>query len=592
MNTYTAVLVSFFTALVCVPVVKRIAVRWDIIAHPKDDRWNSKHVPLLGGVAIYAATVLAFSLVGQADRHSIIIVSAGTAVFVLGIVDDLRHLSPPVKLIVEIAVSSLVIAAGLKLDITGNYAVDTVITIVWIVGLTNAFNLLDNMDGLAAGIAGITGVVVSLCLFGSTSTPTAVLLASLIGAALGFLVYNFTPASIFMGDSGSLFVGFMLSGIVLVPEIKFPGQILQIVSIPVLIFLIPIFDTSVAVLTRKLSGLDAMKGGKDHTSHRLVKIGLSERQAVLVLYGIGALSGLLAYLGRHMPVYVYIELIFLFSIVIVFLGVYLSRIKVRETGKGEKGVISIIVNVTYKRRIFEILLDLAIIFISLYGAYLLRFEGPTFRPNVVTLFRALPLVLSIQIVSFAVVGIYRGVWKYTGTHDVWTIIKGIVMGVGLSMVAILLIWRFADYSRTVFIIYGAILLILMTLSRYLYRSFDYLFRKGNGPTSRRVLIYGAGDSGMFAVSEILNNGNLGLTPVCFIDDDTMKHGRSINGYPVVAGIESIEDVIRGRDIDEVIVSTPRIPEDRIIKVRRVCKRSNTALRRFSLSFEDYDAVPK
>ncbi|MCL4557255.1 MAG: hypothetical protein M1491_01225 [Deltaproteobacteria bacterium] len=592
MIIYTAALLAFITAVIGVPVVKRIAVSRDVLSHPKDDRWNNKHVPLLGGVAIYAATVLTFAVIGQTDQHSIVIVCGGTVVFVLGLIDDLWRLSPPVKLIVEITVSSLLIVAGLKLDITGNYAVDTVITIVWIVGITNAFNLLDNMDGLAAGIAGITGIVVFLCLFGSARTPVAALLASLIGAALGFLVYNFNPASIFMGDSGSLFIGFILSGIVLVPEIKLSGQLLQIVIIPVLIFLIPIFDTSVAVLTRKLSGLDATKGGKDHTSHRLVKIGLSERQAVLVIYGISVLSGVLAYLGRLMPVYVYIELIFLFSIVIVFLGVYLSRIKVRETREGEKGVVSIIVNVTYKRRIFEIMLDLVIIFLSLYGAYILRFEGPAFRANVVTLFKALPLILSIQIVSFAIAGIYRGVWKYTDTHDVWTIMKGIVMGVSLSMLAVLLVWRFSGYSRTVFIIYGAILLILMTLSRYTYRSFDYLFRKSNGSASKRVLIYGAGDSGMFAVSEILNNGQLGLTPVCFIDDDAMKHGRSIHGYPVVGGIDGIEDIIRSRDIDEVIVSTPKVREDRIKRIRQVCERSNIALKKFSLGIEDYDTKQK
>ena len=586
MYIYITSFVAFVIAVASVPVVKRIAAHYGIISHPKNDRWHKKPIPLLGGLAIYVATVAAFTIMSGWDQHTLIILSAGTIIFVLGMIDDFKRLSPPIKLIVEIAVAAFIIVFGLQWDITGNAALDIIITVLWAVGITNAFNLLDNMDGLSAGIAGITGVIIFLCLFGNTQSPTSLLLASLIGAALGFLVYNFNPASIFMGDSGSLFIGFMLSSIVLVPEIKLPGQLLQIVILPVLIFLIPIFDTSYVVFTRKLSGVEAMKGGKDHTSHRLVKVGLSERGAVIVIYGISILSGTMAFLGRFMSVYVYIELIFLFTITLVFLGVYLSKIKVHEINSSERGAISIIVNVTYKRRIFEILLDLVIIFIAIYGAYILRFEGAAFKANIVMLFKSLPIILGIQIVSFYITGIYKGVWKYTGTHEVWTIIKGVVVGVGFSMLAILLIWRFSNYSRTVFVIYAIILFILMALSRYTYKSFDYLFKKSSGEAYKKVVIYGAGDSGEFAINEILNNELLELTPVCFIDDDTMKHGRSIHGYPVAGGIGSLEDIIKNRNIDEVIISTPKIKEDKIKMIKQICERTNVGLKRFSLKIED------
>jgi UDP-GlcNAc:undecaprenyl-phosphate GlcNAc-1-phosphate transferase len=586
MNIYIALLTSFLLSLATVPIVKRIARRYDIISYPKADRWHSKPIPLLGGSAIYVSTILSFLIFSTFDRHTLAIIIGGTVIFVLGLIDDFKHLTPPVKLIVEITVASFIIALGLKWELTGNTAIDIIITMIWTVGITNAFNLLDNMDGLSAGVASITGIIMILCLFSNTQSSTAILLISLIGATLGFLVYNFNPASIFMGDSGSLFIGFMLSSIVLVPEIKLPGQLLQIVILPVLIFLIPIFDTSYVVFTRKLAGVEAMKGGKDHTSHRLVKVGLSERGAVLVIYIISILSGILAYLGRFISIYVYIELIFLFTITLVFLGIYLSKIKLHEPGNNEKGLIPIIVNISYKRRLFEIMLDLVIIFVSIYGAYILRFEGHTFKANIVMLFQSLPLILGIQIVSFYVSGIYKGVWKYTGTHEIWTIIKGVVLGVGLSMLAILAIWRFENYSRTVFIIYAIILFILMALSRYTYKSFDYLFKKTDDKEHKRVLIYGAGDSGEFAVNEILNNEQLNLTPVCFIDDDNRKHGRSIHGYPVVGSIDKLEETIKNKKIDEVIISTPKIKEDRIKEVKRVCDRHGVGLKRFSLKIED------
>ncbi len=586
MHASLAALVSFIIAVIAVPLVKRFAVRHGIISHPKSDRWHSTPIPMLGGIAIYAATVAGFVLMTAWDEHVLVILCAGTVIFVLGMIDDFKRLSPPIKLIVEIAVAAFIIVFGLQWDVTGNGAFDIILTVVWIVGITNAFNLLDNMDGLSAGIASITGVVIFLCLFGTLQSPTSVLLASLIGAALGFLVYNFNPASIFMGDSGSLFIGFMLSSTVLVPEIKLPGQLLQIIILPVLIFLIPIFDTSYVVFMRKLSGVDAMKGGKDHTSHRLVRVGMSERGAVLVIYGISILSGILAYLGRFVSLYVYVELIFLFTITLIFLGVYLSKIKVHETGLNEKGAISIIVNVTYKRRIFEIMLDLLLIFISLYGAYILRFEGSAFKTNIVMLFKSLPIILGIQIVAFSAVGIYKGVWKYTGTQEIWTIIKGIVVGVGLSMLTILLVWRFADYSRTVFIIYAIILFLLMALSRYTYKSFDFLFKKSNGHEYKKVVIYGAGDSGEFALNEILNNDQLKLSPVYFMDDDTMKHGRSIHGYRVVGGIEKLEDAIKTRDIDQIIISTPKIKEDKVRAIKQICDQNGVELKKFSLKIED------
>ena len=226
MYIYITLLIAFLISVACVPIVKRVAVHYGIISHPKNDRWHKTPIPLLGGAAIYVATVAAFTIMSGWDQHTLVILGAGTVIFVLGMIDDFKRLSPPIKLIVEIAVAAFIIVFGLQWDITGNAALDIIITVLWAVGITNAFNLLDNMDGLSAGIAGITGVVIFLCLFGNNQSPTALLLASLIGAALGFLVYNFNPASIFMGDSGSLFIGFMLSSIVLVPEIKLPGQLL------------------------------------------------------------------------------------------------------------------------------------------------------------------------------------------------------------------------------------------------------------------------------------------------------------------------------------------------------------------------------
>ncbi|MCL4478371.1 MAG: hypothetical protein M1381_04625 [Deltaproteobacteria bacterium] len=587
MLKYLPVIVGLAVSAVLIPFVKRFAKRLEIISSPTEDRWHKKPTPLLGGIVIYISTVTSFLLFKGNDFHSLSLILAGTVIFFLGAVDDFRHLTPPIKLIVEISVAvAFILFTGIKWDIIGNIPLDIFITVIWLVGITNAFNLLDNMDGLSAGIAIISGSFIFLYLFSNTHTSVSSLLLSLIGAIAGFLIYNFNPASIFMGDSGSLFIGFMLGSIVLVPEVNSPAQLLQIILFPVLIFLIPIFDTIYVVFMRKLSGLDAMKGGKDHTSHRLVKIGLSERSAVLLLYTVGILSGIIAFFERSIPIYIYIEALFLFILFLLFLGIYLSKIKVHDANKNEKGVVSVIVNITYKRRIIEILLDLILIFVSFYGAYILRFEGQSFYTNSVTMFQSLPLILGLQIIAFYTTGVYKAVWKYTGVTEIWIIIKGIVIGTIFSMLGILFIWRFNSYSRTVFIIYAILLFILMTFSRYVFKSFDLFLKRSNGKNLKKVLIYGAGDGGEFALNELLNNEQLELMPVCFIDDDKIKHGRSIHNYPVIGGIEKLEDVITHYSINEVIISTPKIKDSRLEKIKSVCKNNGIRLRIFSLKLEE------
>ena len=175
--------------------------------------------------------------------------------------------------------------------------VDWMLTLIWIVGLTNAFNLLDNMDGLCAGIAVVAGVAFLATALpvteGSLAFHQVQYLAALIGALLGFLVYNTHPASIFMGDSGSLLIGMSLAGLTLTLGSTITGgqNVLSVIAVPMLVLLIPIFDTTLVTISRMVSGRPTSMGGRDHTSHRLVAIGLSERSAVTLLWLLAAASG-------------------------------------------------------------------------------------------------------------------------------------------------------------------------------------------------------------------------------------------------------------------------------------------------------------
>ncbi len=177
-----------------------------------------------------------------------------------------------------------------QFNITGLPVLDLVLAFAWIVGMTNAFNLLDNIDGLAAGVAAIGGTFY-LIVLATAESATAVALAAFVGAMIGFLIYNFRPASIFMGDSGSHFIGSFLAGVSLLSMPGLKTELVSILLVPLLILLVPIFDTFLVTLTRRLAGRRAMVGGRDHSSHRLVRLGATEREAVFLLYCLAAIGG-------------------------------------------------------------------------------------------------------------------------------------------------------------------------------------------------------------------------------------------------------------------------------------------------------------
>ena len=260
------------------------------------------------------------------------------------------------------------------------------------------------------------------------------MLVILIGATGGFLVYNFHPASIFMGDSGSLLLGFAVSAATLTTQADNLARpdVISIVAAPVLVLLIPIFDTTLVTMSRILSGRSAAQGGRDHSSHRLVAIGLSERNAVAVLWLLAAIGGTIGvwldYLHQGWASLAAAG----FVIVMVLFAVYLFSIRVYEEGdtRVEQGALTpLLVDLVYKRRVAEVVLDLLIASACYYAAYRLRFEDPEdFMKNFGNFTSSFPLVIGVQMVAFFVVGVYRGVWRHFGMNDALVITRGIFFG--------------------------------------------------------------------------------------------------------------------------------------------------------------------
>src|SRR3954467_6877417 len=299
LNNLVPPLVSFAVAAALTPVVRVLARRLGFVAKPKSDRWHKRPTAMMGGVAIWLAVVTTIVLLTPHTPAIWVIVGAASFLFVVGFVDDWLHIKPYQKLIGQVIGAAAVVNYGLLLPWTRSLPANMVITIFWLIGITNAINLLDNMDGLATGIAAIASAFLTFNFVASGQTTEALMLGVFTASLIGFLIYNSNPASIFMGDSGSMFIGFFLASAALINlEGGRSRAFVPVLAVPILVLFIPIFDTTFVTILRKLSGRAASQGGRDHTSHRLVALGLSEKRAVLLLYGLAAVSGVLAVLVR------------------------------------------------------------------------------------------------------------------------------------------------------------------------------------------------------------------------------------------------------------------------------------------------------
>jgi UDP-GlcNAc:undecaprenyl-phosphate GlcNAc-1-phosphate transferase len=289
-------IVALVFSIVGTPLARRLALANGVVDAPSARKAHTEPTPLLGGAAIYLAFVIALLVFGgrQEVRQLIGIVVGATFVSVVGVVDDLRGLRPVFKLLAQVVAAGILPVAGLRVHLFPLEALNIALTIVWVVGITNALNLLDNMDGLSGGIAAIAAAHFLLLAAINGQFLVGAFSAALLGACIGFLRYNFNPASIFMGDTGSLFIGFILAAVGI--KLRFLHTTYAITwMVPVVVLLLPIFDTSLVFISRLRRGVNPLTTpGKDHVSHRLVALGFSRRETVLICWLAASTLGMIA----------------------------------------------------------------------------------------------------------------------------------------------------------------------------------------------------------------------------------------------------------------------------------------------------------
>jgi UDP-GlcNAc:undecaprenyl-phosphate/decaprenyl-phosphate GlcNAc-1-phosphate transferase len=313
---------AFVLAILLTGVTVKVATQKGWVASPRPDRWNNRAVAMFGGLPIILSFASGAALL-PLSRQTVVLLLLTLGMGFVGLVDDIVGVGPKTKLLAQGSFASVAIFAGFLYPLTGRLWIDALFTVFWITGITNAINLIDNMDGLAAGIA-IIAIAQTILLAGPSLLVSRLALC-MLGSLGGFLLFNLNPAKIFMGDVGSLSIGFFLACVSLRTTDHLSG-LASVILVPVLVLFIPVFDTLLVSITRRLHGQPIWRGGRDHTSHRLVLVGLNERQAVLLLYAIAIVAGFLAFLWKTSSNELGVSMVSTFLLGTVLFWLYLARV--------------------------------------------------------------------------------------------------------------------------------------------------------------------------------------------------------------------------------------------------------------------------
>jgi UDP-GlcNAc:undecaprenyl-phosphate GlcNAc-1-phosphate transferase len=599
------------------PAVRSFAKKIGVMDLPGERKLHGRPIPRLGGLAIFITFHLVllvsyrfsffFFPQGFLDKiHFEWLFGAALIVFSLGVLDDLRGVSPGTKFIVQLIAASLVALYVYRIEVISlgfweiNLGLWSIpVTVFWIVAITNAVNLLDGLDGLAAG----TSFIAALSMFGicilNENIGFALVSIILAGSVLGFLRYNFHPASIFLGDSGSYTLGFLFSILSLHSNLK--GTTTVIILVPILVLGLPLMDTLLSALRRLLKSFHILEfnGGnrvkiffgkswsifsadRDHIHHRLLKLGFSQKNAVVFLYTITVLLGGIALASVY---FTNVNQALLISA----LGIA-SYIGVQKLGYSEiqflrnGTLLPLFDSPLVSRRMLKVFLDVGALVLAYYLAFLLRYEGELTPAIKRYYLSTMPLAVAVKLLIFNIAGLYHGTWRYVNVDDFLRILKAVFFGCAVAALLFWIVPSLGITSWAILLIDFNLLFLLIAGSRSSFRILEHLHlsQKNRG---KKVLIYGVEREGVHALNEFLHNPRLGLMPVGFIEDGERNNGKEVNGCPVLGGLDTLEKTLKDYPVSEIIVSRDNLSQKKMDCLIQICKPRQITLRRFHTRLE-------
>ena len=586
---------ALLTSVMLTPVVRGAALRWTRLSAASLERWHRRPTPNFGGIAIFvgfAVAVVAEILLTAGDlsireisaravvplTHRDGLLVAAVMIFALGLADDLVQLRPSAKLIGQLAAASALLMSGIGVWLTGFYIVDVMISLFWFIGITNALNLLDNMDGLAGGVGAIAASFMGVNFLLAGDVGMAGVAFAFAGALAGFLVHNYPPARIFMGDSGSLFTGLVLAGLALSPAPGLSRSLFAVVVVPAIVLAVPILDTTFVTVTRLLEGRPISKGGTDHTSHGLVALGISEERVVWLVWGLAAGGGLIGLSVRSVSRPVAYALGGALLVLLTLLGLYLlsSRMSDLERskradergadegrvdegrvdeGRADEGdgthLFNRLLRLHHRFPLLTVLMDVALVAIAYFGAYLVRWDTEQLPAELAYFRQTLAMVIILKVMGLAAAGAYAPRFRHYSLADVWGTIRANILGTLLAASVLLLVFR-VGLSRGVLIVDFLLCATLTVVGRVSFRFLDDVREKWSSEGAPAAFV-GRIEDAELAFRALRGLEEPRLRPVAVVD--YMYGGRRgrFKGYPLFGGDAGPERAVQECGVNAVVV---------------------------------------
>ena len=485
---------AFVVATATMPVAKAASLYFGILARPSSDRPHEKPTALLGGIAVLAGFVVAIGLVGISSGlpyHTIPwLAGFAIAMCLVGLLDDIVDLRPRHKLMLELAAICVLVWWGPQLDFFPYHAVNIALTIFWLVTATNAFNLIDGIDGLAAGVGIVAALSIAIISGLHQHNGTMVAALAIAGALAGFMVFNFPPATVFMGDEGALAVGLVL-GVMSIQASHFgEGSLPARLAMPLLALMVPILDTVTVTVTRLAMGNPISRRGLDHSHHRLTRLGMSSTRAAATLIAVQAIAGACAIALSLVPGYDAVLLIPFMALFFALVALFLMDRSFAAEAPGQiadlPAIARVILSFGYKRRFVESILDMALVAAAYFGAMLLRFDFDLSIAQVSQMLAGLPWIVAIGCASFLVAGVYRGIWRYSGlAESLRFAVAAMLAGLGVKLASQVLP---ITMSRSTAVMFVLLLFNFLVGTRWSFHLFERIVPSivsGRGPPRDR-----------------------------------------------------------------------------------------------------------
>jgi UDP-GlcNAc:undecaprenyl-phosphate GlcNAc-1-phosphate transferase len=581
-------LASFGLSVAGLPLMKRLALRHGIAAAPYSEALRQRQVPLLGGIAIMGAIMLPLWLAGALPLW----VAAPTlALMIIGVVDDAAAMRPLRKFLLQALVVAIVVTAAPRFVLTPWRLLNVILAGFFLLSTVNAFNLIDGLDGLAGGI-GIAAALAAAAVGTVHGDLQAVMQClAIAGALAGFLLYNLSPASIFMGDGGALPLGLLLGIMALRVGVSGHNKLAHYV-VPVLIMLVPLLDTAIVSVSRVATGIPISRRGLDHSHHRLLALGLSSQRAVALCWGLALVAGGCAVVIALMPYPYLVSTLPLMVAVFGVVGLFMVDLTFDANSPGMvhsylRGMARLIVAWTYKRRMAEALFDLVVIPAAYFGAFLLRLDFTIDEGRVNAILQTLPWVIAATYAGFAAAGVYRGIWRYAGFSDIMRFANGSILA-GIFVVVISLAHPLA-LSGSIAVLYVILLFNLLIASRFSFQAIRKAMALMAEPADR-VLIVGAGALAESAV-RYLASIPAPARIIGFVDDDNFKFGKVVHGRPIMGSTYDLEAIHTRTWFNQILVAAEDLPGDRMAWLSEMAARHQITIRRFSIGLSEMTNAP-